>query len=79
MFDLFMWLLDAGVRTFASLGLVPAFTEQTEAGAVVCSSGHDRRQMWQRNATPEAYQMFVLWVKDTALMKHLMLVDLGTP
>lgn len=75
-----MWILDSGVRTFASLGLVSAFTEQTaEAGAVVCSSGHDRRQMWQQNAVPEAYHVFVLRVKDTALMKHLTLMDLDAP
>lgn len=46
MFDLFTWLPDAGVRTCASLGLVPAFTKQRAgAGAVICSSGHDPRQM----------------------------------
>lgn len=46
MFDLFVWLPDTGVRTSASLGWVPALTEQrAEAGAVVCSSGHDPRQM----------------------------------
>lgn len=80
MFDLFVWLPDTGVRTSASLGRVPAFTEQrAEAGAVVCSSGHDPRQMWQWNAVPEAYQMFALWVKDTVLMKHLMLMEFGAP
>lgn len=46
MFDPFTWLPDAGVRTSASLGLAPAFTERrAEAGAVVCSSGRDPRQM----------------------------------
>lgn len=46
MFDLFTWLPDVGVRTFASLGQAQAFTRQsTEAGAALCSSGHDPGQM----------------------------------
>lgn len=46
MFHLFMWFPDTGVRTSASLGLVPAFTEQrAEADAVVHLSGQDPRQM----------------------------------
>lgn len=46
MFHLFMWLPDTGVRTFASLELMPVFTEQrAEAGAMVHLSGQDPRQM----------------------------------